>query len=263
MREFYRKSDKRHIALLLMTSALFLCIAVTRGECGNSTTQTTMQPIIVVTGNWPPYAIEQSTTTRHGMDVDVAIAAFKRTGINVEFRFYTWSRCFEEIEEGHAAAILGIINVPSRTKHFLTSRPLSVSSGIFLVRKDYSGPVLSTFADLAGLNIAVVDGYAIMDDLTKLNIAYDLSHNEEIAMRKVADKRLDVALLELRNARHTIFKLGFMDKFKWYVTADKYVFRIGINRKWPNAAELLEAFNNGLDAIIKDGTYDAIHARYE
>jgi polar amino acid transport system substrate-binding protein len=257
----HRNINRHLFALLLISSMLFPCFSA-HGESGKAQLQTTAKSIIVVTSNWPPYAIEHSTTEQRGMDVDVVAAAFKQAGITAEFRFYTWLRCFEEMEKERAAAIL-IINAPGHAKELFLSQPLSTSTGIFLVSKEYAGPPLSTLRDLTGLNIAVVDGYAVSDELTKLNMAYDVSHDEETAIRKVADKRLDVALLELRNARYTLFKLDLTDKFKWHVAPDKYIMRLRVNQKLPDATQLLEAFNSGLNAIIKDGTYDAIRAQYE
>lgn len=197
------------------------------------------------------------------MDVEVTLAAFNHAGIKGEIRFFTWSRCLEEIQAGRATAILEIADVPIRREHFLVSHPLSRSTSVFLVRKDYNGPPITVPEMLRGLNVAVVNGYASTDQLDTLNIAYDLSHNEEIAIRKVADKRLDVALLEFRNMKYLLAQIDIEDRFKWFAGNDTFSFHLGINKHAPNAARLLAAFNNGLESIIKDGTYDEIHARYQ
>lgn len=256
-------SKRQVLALPFVLLAFILCINAAPGLCATSPKQNTQKPIVIVTANWPPYAIDHSKTMQQGMDVEVALTVFERADIDVEIRFYTWSRCLDEIEEGRATALLEITDTPLRKKYFFISKPLSVSTGVALVRKDYSGPPLSAVKDLTSLNVGVVSGYAVAKNLTGKNIAYDISRNEETAIRKVADRRLDVTLLELRNMLYLTSKLGLDDRFKWFAGSDTYSFHLGISKKWPGAAELLKVFNKGLNAIIKDGTYDAIHARYQ
>lgn len=249
--------------LRLLLLAAILIGFPTIGISADGTQSPRRQAIIIAADHWPPYSFSTSRNSKPGMDVEVVEAALSRVGITALIEFYSWPRSLKMIQEGTIAGLLSIADTPERHRDFLLSAPINRSRSCYIVRKDFNGPQLAQLDDTRNLNVGAVQEGAISELLTSLHIYHDLSTSQEIAIRKLADNRLDVVVLEQRNAEYHVKKLGYETKLQCLPGAEKSDMYLGFSRKWPNAKQLVKSFDKGLTLIIQDGTYDAIHAKYE
>jgi len=211
--------------------------------------------------DFPPYEFEHPVGELRGFDVEVVEEAFRREGITAVFEFYPWARALKMAKDGEVAALLSCTDTQKRREFLIMSEPISSSTGVFLVRKDYKGPPLTSFDDLRGLKVGAVKGYTASGDLTRHGIKHDVSVNDTAALKKLAKGRIDVFNTTLETIQYLSPNLGMKDSFKWFVHYKKN-FHLCFTKKWPGVKELVVRFNNGLKFIKEDGTYDRIHNKY-
>ena len=223
--------------------------------------------VLIVATNYPPYEVEHPLNDLRGFDVEVVKEAFRRAGIRATFEFYPWQRAIEMVREGKATAVLTCAKNPERENFMIMSDVISLMTDIFLVRKEYDGPPLSTIEDLQGteLDVGTVRGYAYLERLEYYGIPYDLSPSDEIALKKLADERIDVMPALLENSSYLIQKHGLTGRFKWFVMKEFLTneFHVCFSKKWPGVEEMVSLFNQGLRSMKEDGTYESIHKKYQ
>ncbi len=102
--------------------------------------------------DYPPYEFAYPEDDKRGFDVEVAEAAFQRVGIDTVFEFYPWARAIQMAMDGELTAVLSCVDKPKRREFFIMSDPISVSTRVSIVRKEYDGPPLnSLMVSLKGL----------------------------------------------------------------------------------------------------------------
>jgi len=211
--------------------------------------------------DFPPYEFEHPVGDKRGFDVEVVEEAFRREGVTAVFEFYPWARALKMTKDGEVTAVLSCIDTQKRRAFLNISEPISFSTIVFLVRKEYKGPPLTSFENLRGLKVGAVKGYASSDSLIKQGIKLDLSVNDTAALKKLASGRIDVFNTQLEVIQYLSLSLGMRDRFKWFVQL-KMNYHLGFSKKWPDVEKLVSRFNKGLKSIKEDGTYDRIHNKY-
>lgn len=116
--------------------------------------QAAAQTVTLEGDAWPPYVIDSPHGPK-GFMVDIAVRAFKRAGLAVEFKIVPWSRALADVEEGTADGCVGIYFSQAREKRFvLPTEELGVSVNKLFVRRDtnwkYAGPASMEGMVLAG-----------------------------------------------------------------------------------------------------------------
>jgi len=251
---------------LLMAAILIvlgLALLPTTGLCNEDLQQFGRRAVILTAANVPPYAFEFPKDGKRGLLIEIVDAAFLKAGIDPVFKFYPSARSLAMIIDGNAAGGSMMMDPDKWNKTLVMSAPYATAYAGFIVKRSYSGPPPTTLSDLRGLNAGTHVEYITSKLLTEMAIPHDLSHSSEVVVRKVADGRLDVAVLGLRNARYTIKELNRSKQLKVFPGSKPYPIHVGFSREWPGVEELVKAFNKGLQAIKNDGTYDAIQARYK
>ena len=223
------------------------------------------QALIVAT-NYPPYEIEHPDGGLRGFDVEVTEEAFRRAGIEATYEFYPWSRCMSMVKEGKATAVLSAVYKKERKKTMIFSDPISSMTDILLVHKDYEGPKLAKLKDLGKLKLlaGVAKGAFTEKSLIEYGVPYDVSPNDDIVLKKLLDKRIDVVPAVLESILYQMKNEGGADRFKWFLMEDVKTneFHLAFSRKWPNVEKIAARFNHHLKEMKQDGAYDAIHRKY-
>ena len=219
------------------------------------------ETVRLVACNFPPYEFEHPVGELRGFDVEVIEEAFQREGITAVFEFYPWARALKMTKDGEATAVFSCIDTQKRRAFLIVSEPISFSTRVFLVRKDYKGPPLTSFDDLSELKVGAVKGYISSVSLTKHGIKHYVSINDTAALKKLADGRIDVFNTTLELIKYLSVNLGMKDSFKWFVHF-KRNYHLAFSKKWPDVEKLVSRFNKGLKSIKEDGTYDRIHNKY-
>jgi len=211
--------------------------------------------------DYPPYEFEHPDGDKRGFDVEVVEEAFRRVGLPAVFEFYPWARALQMTKDGEVTALLSCVDTLERRSFLIMSEPISASTRIFLVRKEYDGPSFTSYENLGGLNIGAVKGYVSSGDLTRHGIQHDLSVTDAAALKKLAKGRIDVLNTTLERSQYLIDRLDMKGRFKWFVQFKKD-YHLCFSKNRPGVKELIVRFNTVLKSIKEDGTYGRIHNKY-
>lgn len=136
-------------ALCLLSGLLSGCAA----PAGSDSPNEDALPVITVgSDNYPPFNCQDTSGHPTGIDVDLAIEAFRRMGYRAQFVTIDWEEKKNLVESGAIDCIWGGFSINGREDQYLWTQPYMYSRQVVAVRKD-SG--IYSLSDLAGKRIAV------------------------------------------------------------------------------------------------------------
>lgn len=136
-------------ALCLLSGLLSGCAA----PAGSDSPNEDALPVITVgSDNYPPFNYQDTSGHPTGIDVDLAVEAFRRMGYRAQFVTIDWEEKKNLVESGAIDCIWGGFSIDGREDQYLWTQPYMYSRQVVAVRKD-SG--IYSLSDLAGKCIAV------------------------------------------------------------------------------------------------------------
>lgn len=136
-------------ALCLLSGLLSGCAA----PAGSDSPNEDALPVITVgSDNYPPFNCQDTSGHPTGIDVDLAVEAFRRMGYRAQFVTIDWEEKKNLVESGTIDCIWGGFSINGREDQYLWTQPYMYSRQVVAVRKD-SG--IYSLSDLAGKRIAV------------------------------------------------------------------------------------------------------------
>ncbi|MTI43738.1 polar amino acid transport system substrate-binding protein [Roseibium hamelinense] len=217
--------------------------------------------VTILAVHYPPFEMEEPIDGLRGFDYEVVLEAFKRAGIEAEIQFVPWKRAMSDVENGQATGALSCADSPERSDLFFISDKISEENYGLYTRKGFKGPVLSNIADVAGVAVAAVSGYAIFDELNSADavaipLADDLS-----GLNMLDVERFNYLYAGRRNNDFLIKQHGLSGKFD-FTEFRSINYHVCFSKVYPGINDILRAFNKGLAEVRADGTYQAIHSKY-
>lgn len=218
---------------------------------------------IVAVNHAPPYRIieETGTEVRHsGIYIDLMKELAGRSGIEITFKNVPFRRALALIEQGAADLMLGPNRVPERELYMAyLDVELTRERKVFYVGK--GAPDIAAYGDLAERRIAVLRGSAYFDrfdqdeTLRKVEVA-----DYATALGIVESGRVETVIVPELLGDYLISEGALSLRKASYAVEGRPSF-IAISRKSAllGRAKELEA---ALLGMKRDGTVDAIHARY-
>ena len=213
--------------------------------------------------DYPPYSYIGDDGAIGGFDVEMAQAVCDYYGWEYEAVPFNWDAKDAELNAGSCDCIWSGFTVNGREDDYLWSKAYSDNTQLIMVSED-SG--IETLADLAGKAVGVQTSTS----------AYDLLNDEE----GQAELRKTFGSLEVYETYTIAFndlKAGAIDAIAIDVTSGNYLmsgetgykfldeelgseqYAIGFRK---GDTELCDKINAALDALVADGTYDAIGQKY-
>lgn len=259
---------KRRGPLLALGMALILSLAGCNKPAGNdaqsaaSATATPGKIVIGLDDNFPPMGFRDEKNQLVGFDIDLARAAAKRLGVQVEFKTIDWSAKEAELG-GHRVDALwnGLTITEERKKNIAFTAPYLQNRQIIVVTKD--SPIRAK-ADLAGRIVGVQDGSTAVDAVER-DTATARSLKE---LKKFGDNV--TALMDLKTGR---LDAVVVDEVvgRYYLTKKPGEYRVlndnfgteeyGVGVRKDDTA-LLNSLQNALNGMKQDGTAAAISTRW-
>lgn len=136
-------------AVCLLSGLLSGCVA----PAGSDSPNEDALPVITVgSDNYPPFNYQDTSGHPTGIDVDLAVEAFRRMGYRAQFVTIDWEEKKNLVESGTIDCIWGGFSINGREDQYLWTQPYMYSRQVVAVRKD-SG--IYSLSDLAGKRIAV------------------------------------------------------------------------------------------------------------
>ena len=213
--------------------------------------------------DYPPYSYIDDDGNTNGFDVEMAQAVCEYYGWEYEAVPFNWDAKDAELNAGSCDCIWSGFTMNGREDDYLWSKPYSDNTQMIMVAKD-SG--ISTLADLAGKIVGVQTSTS----------AYDLLNDEE-GQAELARTFESLQVYETYTIAFNDLKAGAIDAIAIDVTSGNYLmsgetdygyldeelgseqYAIGFRKE---DTELCDQINAALDALVADGTYDAIGQKY-
>lgn len=233
------------LALTLLPSAAK--VQALQGQTGN-----TAREITIVSGPTPPYY--GSDLPGFGHYAAIIRSAFERSGYQVRFHEENWSRVFQDTAASRYDVAANVWLSDERLARFHFSKAYAQNRILFMKHRD--NPV--TYEDLQSARqyrLAAVRG-SIIARAFPFQTFYVM---DDVAVaRMILRKRVDLGALEEITAP-ILLRKHFPNDFEAFAFLDEPAemneSHIMVSKAHANGEVLIRAFNQGLDAIIADGSY--------
>ncbi len=236
--------------------------------CGNSAAENTGDEEVFTFKHgfdldYPPYSYIDDNGETGGFDVEMAQAVCEYYGWQYEAVPFNWDAKDAELNAGSCDCIWSGFTMNGREDDYLWSKAYSDNTQMIMVKND-SG--ITKLADLAGKKVGVQTSTS----------AYDLLQDEE-GQKELADTFASLEVYETYTVAFNALKAGAIDAIAIDVTSGNYLmsgetdyeyleeplgseqYAIGFRK---DDTELCDKVNAALDALVADGTYDAIGQKY-
>ncbi|ANS77244.1 amino acid ABC transporter substrate-binding protein [Paenibacillus yonginensis] len=214
--------------------------------------------LIGTEGTYAPFSFHDAGGTLTGFDVDIAKEIAKRLGVKAEFVETQWDGMIAGLDAKRFDAVFNEVSINDERKaKYDFSSPYIASKAVLIVRKDNTD--IKSFADLKGKKagqtltsnlgkIAKENGAEIVD-IDGFNQAIDLLNSKRID----ATINDNLSYLDLKKQKPDI-PLKIVDE-EANASQSAALFRKG-------ETDLVDAVNQALADMQKDGTYLSISKKY-
>ncbi|NLK65605.1 MAG: amino acid ABC transporter substrate-binding protein [Tissierellia bacterium] len=253
---------KKSVLKTIKFAALLILIALMAAGCAKEQAETE-ELIMGLDDTFAPMGFRDEDGNLVGFDVDLADEVSKRIGVTIKFQPIDWSMKETELNAGNIDLIWnGYTITPERQEKVAFTKPYLENSQIIVTLADSD---INTKADLAGKNVTVQAESSALDAInSEPEVAasfaslVEFSTNNE-AFSDLESGRSDALVVDEVNARYYMKQVG---EEKYKVLEEDFgdeEYGIGLRKE---DTELLKKINDAMDEMKKDGTYDAIYAKW-
>jgi polar amino acid transport system substrate-binding protein len=201
---------------------------------------------------------------------DVVRAAFAAAGRTLKLTVVPYARCKQMVIEGSVVACFAMSKEPGlETSVAFPDDPLFTCEAELVQRSDDARRVHDAAELPRGAVVGVVLGYEYPPQLTAwlrdAHVRIDESRSEELLLRKLAEGRIDAAVVndnETKSLDYMLRKAHVTGKVASSFRIGELRSFIGFSRRHPDGAGALAAFSTGLRTITASGEQRAIEARW-
>ncbi|GAK52052.1 extracellular solute-binding protein, family 3 [Candidatus Moduliflexus flocculans] len=250
------------LRLLAWSSAALLCCALIAGELAAEENS----PILLVTGEWAPYASEK--LEGFGFYTAIVTAVLREMHREPAYKFYPWKRCELLVQKGDAFAAFPYSYTEERAAAYLYSEALANSSidKLWYDTRRHPEMHIETLEDLRRYKVAGIAGYWFLEYFQQHDIPYHYVDTEELAFRKLVAGSLDIIPLDILVTKELLNRL-YPEDIKYFGMLDMPEYKtiplhLLVSKTYPNAEILLPQFNAAFRKIVKNGVYAQILQQY-
>jgi len=221
--------------------------------------------ITIVTENAPPYNYEENGKAM-GVSTEILQAIFSELKITIPpIKFFPWARAYDMALKEKNVLIYSITRIPEREERFKwvgTIAPVAVYLYKYKERTDIQLKTLDNAKRYvvgaarqdAKLQYLVGKGFDITDVMV----------HDELNLKKLKAKRIDLAPFEELRLAHVVKKMkgiDLLDFEKAYPLEDLFI-AVSVAFSLNTPDEVVEKFKKALEKIKADGTHDKILKKY-
>ena len=245
----------------LKVAALALSLLFPWGAAGQD--RKTDPTVHITNGEWPPYLGKEEPG--HGIASRIVTRAFERAGYNVEYEFYPWSRSLYLARNGQRDGTAAWIPSEQRRQDFYISDPVIVIEYVFFHRAAMSFEWKSV-EDLANYRIGLTRDYDYGDVIERVR-TQGIARTETVSADKLNFKKLLAGRIDLfpmdpvvgRRMINDLFSDARAKQLSWNtrpLRTDRL--HLLLSRKVPANAERIEAFDQALRAMRREGEIERL-----
>ena len=248
----------RRPASLILSAAILLIVVLSIGAGVQAAAK-----LRLACNDFPPHKIETpGLDGRLGFDVDIITEALRRAGRSVDIIYLPWKRALEFAMRGEVDGLCSCSYVKEREASLLFSDELgAVSVGLF-ARDVTALSGVDEIADLKGRRVAVVGGYNLEGQLEAAGAVVEATSTDKNALDMLLGGNIDLLYGYELTTRH-FMGAEAEDIVVDYREMQRNPYYFCITRALPGAGQAMADFNRGLADMSKDGSIDAILARYD
>jgi polar amino acid transport system substrate-binding protein len=217
------------------------------------------QPLKLVNDPWPPYT--GSNLHNGGVSTEIVQTALHKSGYKTTVDFLPWARAIEGTFDGTYDILITASYSEERAKKVIYSDPY-LTNEIRFIKLSGTKHRFKVLEDLQGLVVGVARGYIYEPSFDKADFfirdeGVDVVSN----LKKLKNGRVDLIVEDELVARYylnTIFEKDTMQVDFLPKALNKKNMHIIVRKARADHAEIISKFNNALDAMKKDGSYDKI-----
>lgn len=216
--------------------------------------------IVAMEGTWAPWTYHDEDDNLVGYDVEVAQNIAEKLGVEVEFIEGAWDGLLAGLDAGRYDIMVNGVGVTDeRAEKYNFSTPYAYNKTAVIVRGDYDE--ISSMEDLKGKKTAntISSTYAAQAEAYGATVTGvdDLNQTIELLLSKRIDATLNAEVV------FNDYKKEHPDSNIKIATYSDQVEEIAIPiRKGDDTVTLLEAVNDALDEMAKDGTLTELSEKY-
>ena len=249
---------KRTVALVLV--ALLLASTVLTG-CSKSASNDTY--IVACDAAWPPFEYVDDDKEIVGFDIDLMNAIADEMGFTVEFKNTAWDGIFAGLEAGDYDVVMSAVTIREDRQELYDFTDPYINAGQSVVIRteetNITGVQDLVEGMVVGAQIGTTGAFAVTDMTTAELKEYD---NVDLALLDLVNGNVDAVICDMPVA--VDFALS-SEEFsgKLTVVGDMITdeFFGALVRKGEDA-EFLEMFNEGLQILKDNGTYEEIYNKW-
>lgn len=216
--------------------------------------------IVAMEGTWAPWTYHDEDDNLVGYDVEVAQNIAEKLGVEVEFIEGAWDGLLAGLDAGRYDIMVNGVGVTEeRAEKYNFSTPYAYNKTAVIVRGDYDE--ISSMEDLKGKRTAntITSTYASQAEAYGATVTGvdDLNQTIELLLSKRIDATLNAEVV------FNDYKKEHPEADVKIATYSDQVEEIAIPiRKGDDTVTLLEAVNDALDEMAKDGTLTELSEKY-
>ena len=216
--------------------------------------------VVAMEGTWAPWTYHDDNNDLVGYDVEVAQNIAEKLGVEVEFVEGEWDGLLAGLDAGRYDIMVNGVGVTDeRAEKYNFSTPYAYNKTAVIVRGDYDE--ISSMEDLKGKKTAntISSTYAAQAEAYGATVTPvdDLNQTIELLLSNRIDATLNAEVV------FNDYKKEHPDSNIKIATYSDQVEEIAIPiRKGDDTVTLLDAVNNALDEMAKDGTLTELSEKY-
>lgn len=216
--------------------------------------------IVAMEGAWAPWTYHDEDDNLVGYDVEVAQNIAEKLGVEVEFIEGAWDGLLAGLDAGRYDIMVNGVGVTEeRAEKYNFSTPYAYNKTAVIVRGDYDE--ISSMEDLKGKKTAntISSTYAAQAEAYGATVTGvdDLNQTIELLLSKRIDATLNAEVV------FNDYKKEHPEADVKIATYSDQVEEIAIPiRKGDDTVTLLDAVNDALDEMAKDGTLTELSEKY-
>jgi polar amino acid transport system substrate-binding protein len=236
----------------LLSAWLLLTLAA--GTFAVSAQQPGTSRLRLVSTAWPPFTNESGQPR---FALDLVEAALSRIGITSTTTIVDAAQFNASLLSGRFDGSAAAWKDPQRERVLLYSQPY-LENRLILLGRAGADVSATSFAQLTGKRIAIVQGYAYGDAVEQSGPTFLRSGTEEESLRMLLDGRVDYALMDELVVKYIASQHAEQARTRLAVATTPILTRplyLAVRRDLPDAAAIVERFNAQLRGMIADRTY--------
>jgi len=219
--------------------------------------------VYAVTEPWAPYMSPE--LENQGFLSELFVEALKRKGYTASVQFISWARAVRNVEIGRADALCGAYYTEERAKFLAYSLPITEVQDVLFCKKEKK-VTYKELTDLKPYQIGVIRGASYGEAFNKATFLKKQEVTSyELNIVKLMKERIDLFAGPGDIVRYILRKQSpeLMDKIVSIMPPlSRSKIYIGFSKLINGYQERLKAFNDGVEMMKKDGSFEALAKKH-